>query len=64
MQEIEHKFTDGEWDFALDARRAGKEGDIDISKRYIEFHIDKLDYPMEKVYAKVELCREFLNELG
>lgn len=28
MQEIEHKFTDGEWDFALDARRAGKEGDI------------------------------------
>jgi len=39
-------------------------GDIDIAKRYIEFHIHKLDYPMEKAYAKVELCRKFLNELG
>lgn len=37
---------------------------IDIAKRYIEFHIDKLDYAMEKAYAKVELCRKFLNELG
>lgn len=37
--------------------------DIPIDLRYIEFEINPADYPMEKAYAKVELCRKFLNEL-
>jgi hypothetical protein len=38
--------------------------DIPIDLRYIEFEINPADYPMEKAYAKVELCRKFLNALA
>lgn len=38
--------------------------DIPFEKRYIEYHIDKADYPIEKAYERIKLCREFLNQLS
>lgn len=38
--------------------------DIPFEKRYIEFHIDRVDYPIEKAYERIKLCREFLNQLS
>lgn len=38
--------------------------DIPIQQRYIDFHIEPSDYPIEKAYEKIELCRKFMNELS
>lgn len=37
--------------------------DIPIEERYIEFTIERDKKDIQKAYEKIELCREFLNEL-
>lgn len=37
--------------------------DIPLEMRYIEFSINPNDYPMQRAYEKIELCRGFLNML-